>query len=139
IYIYYGNAEATTTSSITDTFIVAMDTERTAVGDTPSGWRDWSTGTSSATVQSDQSKYGASSLKLVDAGSEQYGIIEKDGFVLPDTFAVEFAVRASNQAGEVQALEASSVRYTDAWCYFPCSYDGMVLRVESVDAYAHRW
>ncbi len=122
IYIYYGNAEATSASSITDTFIVAMDTERTAIGDTPSGWRDWSTGTSSATVQSDQSKYGTSSLKLVDAGSEQYGVIEKDGFVLPDTFAVEFAVRASNQAEDEQALLARSPGEPEAWRYLPCSY-----------------
>ncbi len=125
IYIYYGNMEATTTSSITDTFIVAMDTERTAVGDTPLGWSDRSTGTSSATVQSDQSKYGTSSLKLVDAGSEQYGIIENYGFVLPDTFAVEFAVRASNRADDDQVLLARSVTGTEAWRYLPCSHVGM--------------
>ena len=122
IYMYYGNMEATSASSITDTFIVAMDTERTAIGDTPIGWRDWSTGTSSATVQRDQSKYGTSSLKLVDAGSEQYGIIEKVGFELPNTCAVEFAVRASNEAEDDQALLARSISGIEAWRYLPCSY-----------------
>jgi len=131
IYMYYGNMEATSASSITDTFIVAMDTERTAVGDTPVGWRDWSTGTSSATVQRDQSKYGSSSLKLVDAGSEQYGIIEKEGFVLPDAFVVEFAVRASNRAEQDQALSARSIRGTEAWRYIPCSYRGMEFQCAS--------
>ncbi len=121
IYIYYGNMEATTTSSITDTFIVAMDTERTAVGETPVGWRGRSTGTSSATVQRDQSKYGTSSLKLVGAGSDQYGNIETDDFVLPDAFAVEFAVRASNHAEHDQALVAQSVTGIEAWRYMPCS------------------
>ncbi len=128
IYVYYGNMQATTASSITDTFIVAMDTERTAVGDTPLGWSDRSTGTSSATVQRDQFKYGTSSLKLVDAGSEQYGIIEKDGLVLPDTFAVEFAVRTSDRAEEFQELIASSARFTDAWRYLPCSYKDMTFQ-----------
>jgi hypothetical protein len=138
IYIYYGDMKATTASSITDTFIAAMDTERTAVGDTPVGWRDRSTGTSSATVQNGQSKYGTSSLKLVDAGSEQYGSIEKDGFVLPDRFAVEFAVRASNRAEQDQALSARSIRGTEAWRYMPCSFisyfpqAGMGFTFESV-------
>ncbi len=131
IYIYYGNIGATTTSSITDTFIVAMDTERTAVGDTPVGWSDRSTrarGISSATIQSDQSKYGASSLKLVDSGNAQSGIIEKDGFVLPDTFAVEFAVRVTNRAEDDQVLVARLGAGTEAWRYIPCSYDGMAFQ-----------
>jgi len=131
IYMYYGNIKATSASSITDTFIVAMDTERTAVGDTPVGWSDRSTGTSSATVQSDQSKYGASSLKLVDAGIQQYGSIEKVGSWLPDTFAVEFAVRASDQAGYDQVLLARSVSRSEAWRYLPCSYMGMEIQSAS--------
>lgn len=129
IYIYYGNNDATTTSSITDTFIIAMDTEGTAIGDTPPGWTDGSTRTSSATVQSDQSKYGTSSLKLVHAGWDQYGIIYKNGFSLPNTFAIEFAVRVSMSAQAIgeydQVFEARSLSYTEAWLYHPCTYRGM--------------
>jgi len=80
IYIYYGKADATTTSNGTNTWDYFYDPETDSEGANPSGWTISEPSTTEISVSTEQAKFGTKSVKEYDPTSGFYCSAKKVGF-----------------------------------------------------------
>lgn len=126
IYVYYDNATATTTENMTNTFLVGLDDQETAIGAVPVGWVDVSDGACNADVQNDQFKYGDRSFKLTDDCSGGYARATITGPSLTNYIVVDFWMRmvACNYYARILVCDGNT---TEVILYYDHGIDDLCI------------